>query len=207
MRKILVMAQFALTIIIMVGSVVIYKQLNYIRFRNLGFNSDHILCVRMRGGISRQYEAVQAELLKHSHILAVAPTANLPIQLQSGTFSSEWEGKTPGENVQMQILWVDHNYLKTFELEMAEGRFFSKDISTDRTEGFVLNETAVKAMGIESPVGKRFSPRGQDGKIIGVVKDFNYRSVHSEIEPLILINRPQRFYNFCIKIIFFWMFV
>ena len=99
--------------------------------------------------------------------------------------------------MELHILAVDYDYLKTFDLEIVEGRFFSKEISTDAAEAYVLNETAVKAMGIISPVGKKFYLNQWDtgkGKIIGVVKDFHFMSMHNEIEPAMLKILP--WYNY-----------
>lgn len=99
----------------------------------------------------------------------------------------------------MQFSSVDYDYLETFKMEMAAGRFFSPEHQTDN-QAVVLNEAAVRAMGLESPVGKRFRAFGIDGPIIGIVKDFNYKSLHIEIEPLFLAIRPRYFNYACVRV-------
>jgi len=111
-----------------------------------------------------------------------------------------WEGKAEDEDLNIAIISVDYNFLGVFGAEMAEGRYFSPEFATDLREGFVLNESAVKAMGLESPVGTRFSLDGREGTIVGVVKDFHHRSLHYEIEPLVLTILPGWMDNICIKI-------
>jgi putative ABC transport system permease protein len=98
-----------------------------------------------------------------------------------------WEGKQTNDNFTgIKVMGVDTDYIKTFNIEMAEGRFFSESFPADQDESFVINETAAKAIGLASPVGKRFSLWDYNGKIIGVIKDFHFASLHYEIEPLVM---------------------
>jgi len=149
--------------------------------------------------VARQYETVKQELLRNPNILNATATANLPMHLQSGSFAEEWEGKATEAKVHLKILWVDEDYVKTLRMEMAEGNFFSKERSSDQY-GFVLNQAAVKAMELESPIGKRAIINRTEGYIIGVVKDFHFRSLHHAIEPMVLINKPALFYNMVIRL-------
>ena len=199
-RKILVVIQFSLTIIILIGTIVVHDQLSHIRNQNLGYDKDYMVCFRLRGEFGEKLDVAKTELLQNQKILNFTATSSLPTHIGSGTSGAEWEGKPSDVRIQMQLAFVDYGYLNTFRMEMAEGRFFSRDFESDRTEGFVLNEAAIKAMGMDSPVGKRFSAFGKDGTIIGVIKNFNYKSLHSEIEPLILTMDPKRLYYAGIRI-------
>jgi putative ABC transport system permease protein len=200
-RKILVVVQFSLTIIILIGTIVVHKQLDHVRNQNLGYDTDYMVCLPLRGEFGKEMDTAKAELLQHPNILNVAATSSLPTYIGSGTSGAWWEGKPDNLRVQMQIVSLDYSYLDTFQMDMVKGRFFSKDFESDKTESFVLNEAAIKAMGMNSPIGKRFAAIGSDkGTIIGVIKNFNYKSLHSEIEPLILVMDPNWFRYACIRI-------
>jgi len=197
-RKVLVVMQFSLTIILIVGTIIIHKQLSHIRGINLGYDKEQIVVLPIRGAMNENVEILKTTLLENPDILHMTATSSLPTNIGSGTSGAEWEGKDPEIRIQMQISWVDMDYLDTFKMEMAQGRFFSKEFPTDN-RAYVLNEAAIRAMGMESPIGKRFRWRNE-GPIIGVIKDFHYKSLHTEIEPLILVAEPGRFFYACIRI-------
>jgi putative ABC transport system permease protein len=199
-RKILVVTQFSLTIIIIIGTVVVHDQLSHIRNQNLGYNKEYMVCFPLRGEFGQKLDTAKTELLQNPNILNFTATSSLPTHIGSGTSGANWEGKPRDVRIQMQVVSVDFDYVDTFGMEMAEGRFFSKDFESDSAEGFILNEAAIKAMGMDSPVGKRFSALRKRGTILGVIKNFNYKSLHNEIEPLILTMDPGRLYYACIRI-------
>ena len=198
-RRILVMTQFSLTIILLIGTLVVHSQLTHIRKQNLGYDQEQIAVMGLRGDIEENYEIIKNELLNNAAIQNVSVTSSLPTHIGSGTSGAWWEGKDQDIRIQMQFTSVDWDYLDTFKMEMAEGRFFSREHATDN-QAFVLNETAIKAMGLESPIGKGFRAFGIDGTIIGVVKDFNYKSLHIEIEPLFMAVLPQYYSYLCARI-------
>ncbi|MBN1271335.1 MAG: ABC transporter permease [Candidatus Aminicenantes bacterium] len=198
-RKILVILQFSLTIILITGTMVIYKQLDFMRNKDLGFNKDHIISISMRGEFLNSFSAIKNAVQQNPNILNISAASNMPLHIGSGTSHADWEGKTEDDVIQMQIAWVDADYLDTFEMKMVEGRFFKTGDTVDQN-CFVLNEAAVKAMGMDSPLGKRFSAFGKDGHIIGVIKNFHYKSLHSKIEPLILNTDPRMQDLACIRI-------
>jgi ABC-type antimicrobial peptide transport system permease subunit len=198
-RKTLVVLQFTLTIILLVGTLVVHSQINYIKNRDLGYDKDHLISILMRGDIRKQYDAFKNDLLRNPGVTDVTATSSLPTHIGAGTSGARWEGKDPSVRIQMQISWVEQDYLDTFKMEMASGRFFSKDFPADDS-AFVLNEAAVNAMGIEEPLGKKFWMSRSGGPIIGVIKNFNYKSLHHKIEPLILTMDPRYFYYACIRI-------
>jgi len=199
-RKILVVTQFSLTIIILIGTIVVQDQINHIRNQNLGYDKDYMVCFPLRGEFVEKLEAARTELLKNPNILNFTVSSSLPTYIGSGTSGADWEGKPSDVRIQMQFVSVDHSYIDTYRMEMAEGRFFSRDFESDSKEGFVLNEATIKAVGMDSPVGKRFGFGSRSGRIIGIIKNFNYKSLHSEIEPLILIMDPRGYRYASIRI-------
>jgi len=183
LRKILITVQFTFTIILIIGTTVVYNQLNFISTKNLGFDKDYLLYFES-DHLESYFEAAKNELLQNPDILNMS-ISRPPNGKPWASTNFDWEGKKPEEKIVMYPYTVDYDYIKTFNMEMAEGRFFEREFSTD-TSNFVINEAAVKAIGFKSPVGKRFSQGEQRGKIIGVIKDFHQSSLHSEIEPLVL---------------------
>ncbi|MGD9347969.1 MAG: ABC transporter permease [Candidatus Aminicenantes bacterium] len=199
LRKILVVFQFALTVAILTAVLVTAKQLDFLRNKDLGYEKTNLMAVQMNRNMVRQREVLKQKLLAHPDILSASATANLPLTIQSGSVVEEWEGKSTDIKIHFKLLWVDTDYLKTFGIEMAEGRFFSREHAADQ-EGFVLNQAAVKAMGLDNPVGKRVVINTTEGHVIGVVKDFHFRSLHYVIEPVALIHAPSEFYTMVIKL-------
>jgi ABC-type antimicrobial peptide transport system permease subunit len=201
LRKILILFQFAITIILLVGTIDVYKQLNYMRNKKLGYEKENIIYIPIRGDLKQKYESMKNDLLSKVDVLHVAITSQLPTGSTLSTSGSiDWEGRNPEDEVLMNVASVDHDYIDTFKLKIIMGRNFSKKFSTDSSAGFILNEAAIKAMGIESPIGKQFSLWGTKGAIIGVVKDYHFDSLHKEIEPLILAILPDLYSDICIKI-------
>jgi putative ABC transport system permease protein len=197
LRKILVVGQFTFTVILIVATIIIYKQLDYIRNKDLGFDKDHMVYFFSAGDLVRNTEGAKSELLENPNILSVTK-ASVPITTIGGSSNINWEGKNPEETILMHPIYVDYDYLKTFKMEMAQGRFFDKKFTTDNSN-YVINETAAKVMGIPEPVGKRFWWGDREGTIIGVIKDFHHNSLHSEIKPSVL--RIYRGYmSICVRI-------
>ncbi len=191
-RKILVVFQFSLTILLIICTVGVYNQLDYMRNRKLGYDKEHMIYFRMRGDVREKFDSVKNELLQNPNILGVTASSNVPTY---GYYFSNslwrWEGQSPDEEILMRAVLIDFDYFKTFGMEIAEGRSFSKEFPTDVTEAIMVNEEAVKAMGMESPIGNRLSLQDENFKIIGVVKNYHFRSLRQEIDPLILLYYPQ----------------
>ena len=189
-RRVLVIFQFTLSIILIIGTIVIYNQLEYIQHKKLGYNKDYLIYLSRQGNLTKQYNVFKEEVLKNSQIRGVTSSSDLPTKTGHYTIVNGWEGSSSEDGMLMNFFSVDEDYLKTFGIEMAEGRFFSETIATDAAEGFVLNQEAVKLMGMQNSVGKRFSFFGREGRIIGVMKDFHFKSLHQPIEPLIFWINP-----------------
>ncbi len=188
-RRILVVAQFAISIFLIIGTMVIYKQVQFFQSKDLGYKKENILCFSISGAVSRNYAAIKNELLNHPAILNMTRT-NTTLDTTQSTATSDnisWEGKDANENISwLHVVGVDYDYLDTFELKMAEGRFFSEEYPSDIKDGMIVNQAAIRAMNMDSPIGKKFHFWDLDEKIIGVIQDYHFRSLHDAIEPLVL---------------------
>ena len=194
LRKVLVVIQFTLSIFLIIGTIVVYSQLNYMRNKKIGFNKDHLLYIPMRGEIKKSYETIKNEFLKDSRILSVTASSHRPSHIGSNSSGADWEGKDPELRVLIGTHGVDFDYIKTLQIEMKSGRAFSRDITSDAPHdtiaNFLINEEVEKIMGTDDAVGKRFSFMGFHGQIIGVMKNFHYQPVRSRIEPLAIVVAP-----------------
>jgi len=185
-RRMLVIFQFTLSIVLIVCTLVIGNQLNYMQNKKLGYNKDNIgyFMFPIRPG-DPKLEALKKELSNNPDILSVTKGYS-PINLEATSGGYNWAGKKPGDDVLFHRLDTDEDYAKTFQLELKDGRFFSSDYPTDNTAA-VINEKAVEAMGLKNPVGEVLTTsRGAKLTIIGVLKDFHIQSLHFKIEPLIM---------------------
>ncbi|MEO6978585.1 MAG: ABC transporter permease [Mucilaginibacter sp.] len=184
-RKGLVVFQFVLSVVLIIGTIIVSKQVNYIQSLNLGFDRDNLVYIPLEGNLVKSYNVFKTEALKMPGISSVTRSSAPPTNLVSSTINVQWDGKDPGNNVSFSDAAVGYDFVKTMKLKMAAGRDFSKDFATD-TNGYIVNETAVKRMGYTDPIGKSLTIWGGKGKIIGVFKDFHAASLHDKIKPLIL---------------------
>jgi len=198
-RRALVVAQFSLSIIFIIGTVVIYSQLEYIRKRNIGYNKENLIYLTLQGEVQNKHQIIKNEMKRSPNVLNVTASNVLPSFLDTGAGGLDWEGKDPKFEAVYNYASVDFDFIETFQMEMAQGRNFSREVISDDSN-FILNETAIKEMGLNDPVGKRFSMWGMEGKIIGIVKDFNFRPLHTEIEPLILTPKAMPYTYIFIRI-------
>jgi putative ABC transport system permease protein len=199
LRKTLVVFQFALSITLIICTTVINSQLNYMRNKELGIDIADVISVSV-DKLGEDYETLKAELRQNPNILHITASSFPLASYAFGTSAAEWEGKEKGERISMGLAMVDFDTFDTFKLKMAAGRPFQKEFATDATEAYIVNETAVLAMGMQDPIGKRFSWNQRDGRIIGVVKDFHNRSLHQEIKPFVFLISPPWFRYLSIKI-------
>lgn len=192
-RRVLVVFQFSLSICMIIGTLAVSRQVEFLRNKNLGLNKENLAYVWMSGAFREKHDLAKAELLKNPNITSVTVTSQLPTYIASSSSGWDWDGKPADMNVLMHHASVDDDYARTFQMQMAEGRFFSHEFATDSV-GAVINETAARAMGIDSPVGKKLSISNVDFKIIGVVKDFHFKPIQTKIEPLVLMKLANRYY-------------
>ncbi len=186
-RRVLVIFQFSLPILLVICTLIVRNQLSYMQNKNLGYNKENIgyFLFDTNPG-DPQLETFKKELSNNPDIVSITRAHHNPVNVE-GTWSGlKWTGKKEGDDVLFYGLGADEDYAKTFQLQLKEGRFLSSEFSTDKT-AVVINEEAAKIMGFKNPIGEILSSRdGSEFTIIGVVKDFHFRSLHTRIEPLIM---------------------
>jgi putative ABC transport system permease protein len=184
-RKGLVVFQFVLSVVLIIGTVIVSRQVNYIQAMNLGFDRDNLVYVPLEGDLGKSYDVFKNEAQKMPGIKSISLSSNPPTGISNSTVNVEWDGKDPNTNVSFSDAAVGYDFISTMKLKMVAGRDFSKDFGTD-SAGYVVNEEAVRRMGYTDPIGKPLTIWSDKGKIIGVVKDFHFSSLHDKIKPLIL---------------------
>ena len=187
LRSLLVVGQYTISIVLVIGSLVIYQQLRFIQNKELGYDREHVVVMPIRDRAVRQNtETIKNELRRHADVISVSTSSHLPARIASSTTVERWEGSSEGDELAIYQANIDYDFLDVFELELAEGRNYSRDFPSDTVGAFLLNETAVKALGWDTAIGKQFHYWRTDGPVIGVVKDFHMHSLHQPIQPLML---------------------
>jgi len=185
-RRVLVVLQFSLSIGLIIGTGVVSSQLGYIQGKDLGFDKDHLIYIQMRAGLDKSYAGFKDGLLRSPDIMAVSAAGERPSAIYSNFSGADWEGKPDDSSVSFSFCAVDYDYTAATGIEIASGRGFSRELASDADRGYVVNETAVAVMGMDDPIGKRFSASENHGTIIGVVKDFHFLSLRKKVDPLVL---------------------
>lgn len=190
-RKGLVIVQFALSAFLIVGTLAVAKQVNYIQNKNLGFDKEHIMYLPLEGDLYKKIDAYQNELNRLPYVGGSDPINQLPMNLNSTSGDLSWPGKPADLQTEVVATWTGYGFTKTLGITMAAGRDFSKDYGGDSLS-YVINESAAKMMGMEKDaVGKQVTFWNGNGNIIGVMKDFHIASLHTPIKPLILCLAPE----------------
>lgn len=209
LRIALVSVQFTVSIVLIIGTLIVNKQLSFMRSQKLGYDKDHIIALRIRNEeTQKKYEAIKNELLNHPYILKVSASSSLPLGRNS--FSAHHAvGKPEGELTMLCSQIVDEDFIGTYNIEIVQGRNFSKSYVTDRQEAIILNEAAVKKLGWqENPLGQQIEvfmslEKRKRYTVIGVVNDYHFASLHEEIQPLVLYNANPHggdYYRLSLKI-------
>ncbi len=190
LRKSLVVAQFAISIALIIATMITYQQLQYLNNRDLGYNKDQVVSIRLYNELTPQYEAFYNELLKQSSIRNVSRSSRTPtgrLLDSQGTAQIQKGDSLMNTNVVLKNIRVDHDFFDTYEIKFTAGRNFSRDVKSDDSLGFVLNESAVAMMGVtpEQILTRDFVYGGVRGRVIGVVKDFHFESLHEPIVPVV----------------------
>ncbi|ANH81468.1 hypothetical protein A8C56_11180 [Niabella ginsenosidivorans] len=184
-RKALVVFQFAMSAFLVIAMMVVYKQLNYIQTKNLGYDRGNLIYIPIEGDLVKNFELFKQRSLADPAIVNISKMRNSPTGISHHFLDISWPGKDPNLTVPFADAVVGYDFVKTMNLQLLSGRDFSKDYGTDSV-GFLLNETAVNKIGFKDPVGKTISWGSHEGHIIGVIKDFHFSSLHERIEPLII---------------------
>ena len=191
-RKVLVVLQFSLSVFLIISTIVVYNQMVFMKDKDLGYNKENLIYVNMRGDLSKNYQAIKSAFRTTKGIVSVSGTSNPPHRITSNGGGAKWDGKDPDQEVLIGANFVDYNYCSTMNIKILEGRDFLEKFPSDLVSngdtvgGFLVNEEVVKAMGLnyQQAIGARFDNFGCTGKIVGVMKDFNFRPVRTKIEPM-----------------------
>ncbi len=199
-RNILVVIQFTISIVLIIGTFVIKNQLDHIRNMDVGYSKEQIVVLNLQDDeVTKNLKAIKTELQRNSNILTTSSSSNLPNNIISKG-RADWPGKRDDIDLQICVGIVDYDFIDLYEIKIVEGRNFSKDFPSDENGAFLLNESAVKAIGWDSPIGKEFILTGHlgggTGKVIGVMKDFNLHSLHQKIEPLYFYLNPNKYHRY-----------
>ncbi len=189
LRNSLVVGQFVVAIALAIGGLVISEQLHFIESKKLGYNKQQVVHVPYGGQeISMKEDVIKDELLKHPRIQKVSNSTQLPLGITSNGPVRTWEGNQDNQELFLYRAYVDHDFIDLFEMKLVEGRNFSRERPSDST-AYILNESAVKALGWKNAVGKEFN----DGRVIGVLEDFHLQTFNRPIAPLFMILRDEFF--------------
>jgi putative ABC transport system permease protein len=189
-RKILVVFQFAISIVLIIATVIVFQQLNYIQNKSLGFDREHVITFKNNNGLDPSFQSFKTELLANSNIKEVGRSSRIPtgrLLDSQGSMLNRGDSLAPSK-ADIKYVVADENFIPAYGIKIVTGRNFSKDFGMD-TSSFLINETAVKALELKSnedAIGKQFQYGGQKGTIVGVFNDFNFESLHQRIIPLVL---------------------
>ncbi len=191
LRKALVVVQFSISIVLIIGTAVVFQQLKYMQTASLGFSKDQVLTLNNNPGLTENYEAFKTQLLSNPTIQNITRSSRIPSGRLLDAMGSQIDRGNSLTPVQAAIKFVvaDEDFMPTYQVHLLAGRNFSKSFGTD-TAAFLLNEAAVKVLGLasnEKAVGRRFQYGGRKGQIVGIFNDFHFESMHQRILPLVLL--------------------
>jgi putative ABC transport system permease protein len=201
LRKSLVITQFAISTALIIGTIIVYRQMQYMRSRDLGFNKDQVLVVDTNG--DEKKETLQQLVARMPNVRATSLSGSVPGGDNPGAYSEVENAKGDLQIANLDLYFVDFDYIPLYDIKMAAGRPFNRAYKTDSNQAMILNEAAVKILGYHSPqdaIGKRFKQWGREGQIIGVIKDFHYHSLQSPIKPLTMRMEWPRFSLLSVKV-------
>ncbi len=211
LRRILVLLQFSISVFLIICTITVYKQLMFINNKDLGFDKENVLVIPTPIKVlAEKKNVLKNEFLKNPGLAYFATTACLPgerVHVLSVRIPELEKREMPDSQneIAMRVLSTSDKFIETMGIQMSDGRSFSDRIKSDITGGFIINESAVKALNLKDPVGKEFYytynlPEPKKGKIIGVIKDYHYISLHSEVDPQMIHIFPQYCKYICLKL-------
>ena len=191
-RRTLVVVQFTFSVVLITGTIIVGKQLSFLRSRQVSYNREHVLSMSMNN-MAGHFDAVKASLLKNPAVTNITWSGTDIINNEMQTGSNEWDGKQTGETMMISPMAVNQDFIPFFEMKLAAGKNFTGSVSD--SAHFILNETAVRTARIKDPIGKKFRLWNVEGTIIGVVKDFHFQSLKQAIKPAIFHFSPDNSYS------------
>ena len=196
-RRTLVVGQFMFSVILIIGAIVIYKQLTYLQDKDLGFDKSQLLMVKMKNELKSKSMSLKADLQKQTSVASVTATSTNMIDVISSTYGIEWGGKQPDDKFVITEANIDPDFLNTMGMKLEAGRNFDPAIITDSSSAYLINESAAKRMGwtVEQAINKKIKLWDVEGQVIGVVNDFHFRPLTAAIEPFIFYYWPKDDYS------------
>ncbi len=185
LRKGLVIFQFVLSIMLIIGTIVISRQVNFVQSVSLGYDRENLIYLPMEGDLSSKYKLFKEKALTLQGIQSVTKMTQNPTSIQNGTSGVQWDGKDPSNRIQFTQAGIGYDFIKTMNAEIVAGRDFSETFASD-SAGYIVNETALKLFNYENPIGMPLTFWEKKGTIVGVVKDFHFVSLHEPIGPIVL---------------------
>ncbi|GAB4051501.1 ABC transporter permease [Spirosoma litoris] len=199
-RKILVVVQFTFSIVLMIGTIIIYQQIQHGKNRPIGFNNSGLISVNSSKDLIEHFDALRNELLATGAVTSICKSNSPPTQIWSNNNGWEWKGSTPEDkSVVFSTIATNFDYIKTIGIKLKEGRDFSRDFTTD-SSGVILNEAAVKRMGLKHPVGEILKWNGKDRKVVGIIPDIMMESPYRAISPLTIVFEKDWVSFVCVRI-------
>ncbi|MDH5251621.1 MAG: ABC transporter permease, partial [Cyclobacteriaceae bacterium] len=199
-RKGLVVFQFFLSVILIVSVLVIYKQIEFVQSKNLGYDKDHLIHFPIEGVVESKLETFLSEVKRIPGVVNAGNISHSLLGRNSNTSGLSWEGKNPDDNILFENVRVGFDAIETMGFALAEGRSFSREFSTDTT-AIILNEAAIRVMNLENPIGKVIRLWDEvDLQIIGVLKDFHFQSLHEAVNPLFMTLSPKNTWNIMVRL-------
>ncbi|MEO1022129.1 MAG: ABC transporter permease [Bacteroidota bacterium] len=192
-RKGLVVFQVSLSIILIVSTIAIYNQIQFTQNKNLGYTKENLIYFNTEANIREQWDTVKDQMEKIPGVLSIARTTHTFLGPSSGVSGLVWPGSDPDEIIQFEQFGVDYGLIETMGIELVDGRSFSDEFGSD-SSSIMLNETAIRVMGLENPVGETVTVGGEDYTVIGITKDVHFQSFRTEVSPSFfrLRNAPYR---------------
>ena len=191
LRKSLVIIQFTLSVALIISTILISQQIKYINNKDLGYNKHQLVYLGLNENLRQNYETIKQQLLTNPNITGVTTSRVLPVYACPSFTLSGWEGNEDDRSMTLHFIGIGYDFFKTMEIEMAEGRVFSEEFASDTINSIIVNQEAVKQMGMENPIGKTLDLFGEQSYIVGVMKDFNFNNVKNKIAPLMLHIAPD----------------
>jgi len=184
-RKGLVVFQFVLSSVLIIATIVVSRQVNFIQSRNLGYDKENLVYIHIEGDLEKKYNVFKNEAMALPGVQSVSDISSNPTNIDNSTISVSWEGKDPNVTIPFPNIAVGYDFIHTMKLKLIAGRDFSKDFPSD-SDNFIINQVTQQKLGYANPVGRTITMWGRTGKIIGLVKDFHFQSLHKQILPLII---------------------
>ena len=199
-RKGLVVFQFFLSVVLIVSVLVIYKQIQFVQTKNLGYQKDHLIQLPVEGKVKTNLETFLMEVKRIPGVVDASSSGHSFLGRNNNTSGLEWKGKHPDDMILFENVRVNYGMLETLGVELADGRFFSEEFGSDSTK-IIFNETAIRTMNLENPIGEKVKLWDEYNlEIIGVVKDFHFQSLHDRVNPLFFVLNPKETWTLMIRL-------